>query len=115
MKNVIMQVAYVFNGSMANLLFIGKSVVLLPYKKYLVTIFSLKSKLSGKFQHVNANDERIETLKIVEFPKFSIKIESFKTFYESHLTNKLPEKKLFSLLPDKSFLRVWNKNFLTEI
>ena len=71
--------------------------------------------MSGKFQRVNANNERIETLKIVEFPKFSTKIESFKTFYESHLTSKLPEKKLFILPPHKSFLRLWNKNFLTEI
>ena len=35
----------------------------------LATILPLKPKLSGKFQHFNANDGSIETLKIVEFPK----------------------------------------------
>ena len=46
-------------------------------------ILPLKSKLPGKFQRFNAINRSIEMLKIVEFPKISIKLKNFKTLYES--------------------------------
>ena len=80
--------------------------------KSLATILPLKSKLSGKFQRCNV-------IEIVEFPKMSIKIKTFKTFCESQTTihlkkiirNRLPPPPL----PDKSFLRLWYKSFQTLI
>ena len=53
-----------------------------PLKKNLATILPLTSKLSGKFQSLNAIDGSIEVLNIFEFPEISIKIKSFKTFYK---------------------------------
>ena len=55
---------------------------------------------------------------IVEFPKISIKMKNCKTSYKVHTGSLL--RKLFSLLPthppsDIILLRLWNKNFLTEI
>ena len=52
--------------------------------------------------------------KIAEFPKISIKMKNCKTFKRP--TQRVALRKLFSLSsPDKSFLRLWNKNFLKEI
>ena len=53
-----------------------------PLKRNLATILPLKSKLSGKFQSLNAIDGSIEVLNIFEFPEISTKIKSFKTFYK---------------------------------
>ena len=55
---------------------------------------------------------------IVEFPKISIKMKNCKTSYKVHTASLL--RKLFSLVPthppsDIIILRLWNKNFLTEI
>ena len=55
---------------------------------------------------------------IVEFPKISIKMKNCKTSYKVHTASLL--RKLFSLVPthppsDIILLRLWNKNFLTEI
>ena len=58
--------------------------------KSLATILPLKSKLSGKFQRCNV-------IEIVEFPKMSIKIKTFKTFCESQTTIYL--KKIIRNLP----------------
>ena len=84
-----------------------------PLKKNLATILPLTSKLSGKFQSLNAIDGSIEVLNIFEFPEISIKIKSFKTFYKVKQRTTL--RKLFSHPPDKSLLRLWKKTFLTEI
>ena len=47
----------------------------------LATFLPLKSELSEKLQHFITIDGSIKMLKIIEFPKLSIKIENFKTFY----------------------------------
>ena len=78
------------------------------------TILPLKSKLSRKFQRFSGTDGSIEMLKkIVEFPNISIKMKYFKTFCEAQIASRFIE--LFSPPPDKSFLHLWNINFLTEI
>ena len=46
------------------------------------TILRLKSKFCGKFQRFNVINGNIKTLRIVEFPKVSIKMKIFKTFYD---------------------------------
>ena len=45
--------------------------------------------------------------------QWKIKVKNFKAFYESQTTICLKEK--FSPPPDISFLRLWNKDFRTEI
>ena len=45
--------------------------------------------------------------------QISIKMKNFKTFYESQTATCL--KEIIQLPPDRSFLRLWNKNFRTEI
>ena len=77
-------------------------------KRKLATILPLYSKLSGKFQRFNAIGGSIKCQKIVKFPKISIK-----TFYESQIAKE--RRKLFSPLPDKISLRLWNKYFLTKV
>ena len=52
-------------------------------------------------------------LKIVEFPKISIKIKNVKTFYESLTAICL--KEVIQPPPDKNFLRLGNKTVRTEI
>ena len=51
--------------------------------------------------------------KIVEFPKISIKMKNFKTFSMSQTASRLEE--IIQSPPNKSFLRLWSKNILTEI
>ena len=70
-------------------------------------------KLPGKFQHFNVIDEVPKWRKIAEFPKTSVKIKIFETFYEAQIVSRL--KEIIQPPPDKSFLRLWNKSFLTEI
>ena len=48
-------------------------------------------------------------MKVVEFPKVSIKIKVFKIFYKARTVS------LFNPLPNKGFLRLWNKNIFMEI
>ena len=86
----------------------------------LVTVLSLKSKLSGKFQRFNTIEEGLKCWQIVEFQKISIKWKIVKHFTRPKQRAAL--RKLFSLpqppthLPsDKILLHLWNKNFLTEI
>ena len=72
----------------------------------LATILLLQSKLSGKFQCFNAIDRSIKMLK------------NFKTFYETQTVSRFQEVIQPSPNPpplDKMLLRLWNKNFLTEI
>ena len=42
-----------------------------------------------KFQHFNAIDGSIEMLKINEFPKISINMKTFKTFYKTQAATRL--------------------------
>ena len=70
--------------------------------------------MSGKFQHFNAIDGSIEMLKYRWISKNFNSNEKF----EKHFTSpKEPSawQKLFSPPPDKSFLRLWNKNVRTKI
>ena len=56
--------------------------------------------------------------KIMEFPKISIKIKNYKTFYKSQTTSCLKEiiqPPPTPISPDKILLRLWNKTFLREI
>ena len=72
----------------------------------LATILLLQSKLSGKFQCFNTIDRSIKILK------------NFKTFYETQTVSRFQEVIQPSPSPpplDKMLLRLWNKNFLTEI
>ena len=77
----------------------------------LATILPLKFKLTGKL--------RSKSWKIVDFPKISIKMKKSKIFSETQTAGSLkgtvhsPPNP--STLPDKSFLRLWNKDFLTKI
>ena len=50
--------------------------------------FNYKSKLHGKVQRFNAIDGSIERLKMVEFPKISIKMKNCKTFYEAQIASR---------------------------
>ena len=50
------------------------------FKTNLARILPLKSKLSEKFQRFDAVNGSIKMLKIVEFPKISMKNEKFKKF-----------------------------------
>ena len=59
MKNVIMQVTYLLNGPMFNLLF----YIYLYYFIMRETTLPLESKLSGKFQRFSAIDGGIKKLK----------------------------------------------------
>ena len=43
----------------------------------------LKPKLSENFQRFNAIDGSTEMLKTVEFPKVSMNVKNFETFYEA--------------------------------
>ena len=80
----------------------------------LATILPLKSKLPGKLQHFNAIAGSAEMLKVVEFPKVPIKMKKCKHFTRQKQPVAL--RKSFSLpSPDEISLRLWNKNFLTEI
>ena len=60
-----------------------------------------------------------ECCKMVEFPKISIKMKNCKTFYEGQTASRVKEIILPHQHPssqsDKILLRLWNKNFLTEI
>ena len=72
----------------------------------LATILPLKSKLSQKFQRFNTLD------------RFSIKMKNCKTLYKVQTASCL--KEIFQPpptdpSPDKILLRLWNKNFITEI
>ena len=72
----------------------------------LATILPLKSKLSRKFQ-------RFDTL-----DRFSIKMKNCKTLYEVQTASRLKETfqpPPTQPSPDKILLRLWNKNFITEI
>ena len=77
----------------------------------LATVLPLKSKLSGKFQRFNAVNGSMEML-INSWisKKFKLKWTILK---RSRQWSAL--RKLFIPPPGKSFLRHWNKNFLTEI
>ena len=79
--------------------------VILPYfkrklllMKYIAIILPLKSKLSGKFQRFNAKEEVSKCGKIVEFPKISIKMKNWKTFYEAKTASHL--KKIIQSPPN---------------
>ena len=72
------------------------------FMRNLARILPLKSKLSGKFQRFNAIK--------YEFPKISIKMINCKAFYKAQTASCL--KGNHSSFPS---LRLWNKNFLTEI
>ena len=77
----------------------------------LATVLPLKSTLSVKFQHfsaVNGSTEMLLNSWISK--KFKLKRTILK-----HFKQWATLRKLFSPPPDKSFLRHWNKNFLTEI
>ena len=50
-------------------------------------ILPLKFKLSEKFQHFNAINRCIEMIKMVEFPKISIKIKNCQTFCKAQTAN----------------------------
>ena len=56
---------------------------------------------------------------MVQFPKISIEMRNCKTFYEGQTASRVKEiiQPLHYLFPqpDKILLRLWNKNFLTEI
>ena len=72
----------------------------------LATILPLKSKLSRKFQRFNTLD------------RFSIKMKNCKTLCEVQTASRLKEifqPPLTHPSPDKILLRLWNKNFITEI
>ena len=60
-------------------------------RKCKVTILPLKFKLSVKFQRFSAINGNFKMLKIVEFPKNSIKMKNFKTFYGSQTASPLKE------------------------
>ena len=60
-------------------------------KRNLAKMLTLKSKLSGKFQCCNAVAEILKCWKIVEFPKISIKMKNFKTFYKAQTASCLRE------------------------
>ena len=51
--------------------------------------------------------------KIFKFSKISIKMKKFKTFYQGQTGSCL--KEIIKPPPDRSFLRLWNKHFLTDI
>ena len=77
----------------------------------LATVLPLKSKLFGKFQRfitVNGSMKMLINSWITK--KFKLKWRILKHFKQWSAL-----RKLFSPPPDKSFLRHWNKNFLTEI
>ena len=83
-------------------------------KKNLATILPLKFKLSGKFQRFNATDGNIEMTKSSRIStKFQLKWKILKHFTSPK--QRSAWRKLFSPLPDKSFLCLWNKDFRTEI
>ena len=75
----------------------------------LATVLPLKSKLSGKFQRFNAVNGSMEML-INSWMSKKIKWTVLK-----HFKQWATLRKLFSPPSYKSFLRHWNKNFLTEI
>ena len=94
MKNIIIQVTYFLKVPMVN-------VILLSYierkcflKRNLATFLPLKLKLSRKFQSFSPIDGRIEILKIVEFPKVSIKMKNFKTFYKANILSDINQKQV---------------------
>ena len=82
----------------------------------LATILPLQSKLPGKFQCFNAIDRSIKML--FKFSNISIKMNDFKTFYETQTASHFQEIIQPSPNPpplDKMLLHLWNKTFLTEI
>ena len=86
-KNAIMQVIYIVNGPMFNLLFCCHIVwyweKVASYKEC-----NHKSKLYGKFQRFDAIDGSTERLKMVKFAKISIKMKNCKTFYEAQTASR---------------------------
>ena len=88
-KSDIMQVTYFLNCLMF-ILFCCHFVLfwekVTSYEK-----FNHEAKLYGKFQRFNAIDGSIEMLKMVKFPKISIKIRNCKTFYEAQTASPLKE------------------------
>ena len=82
-------------------------------QRNLVTILPLTSKLSAEFQSFNAIDGDIEMLKVVEFPKTSFKMKNLEHFTSPK--QRSARRKLLSPPSDKSFLRLWDKSFRTEI
>ena len=111
MKNVIMQVTDFLKGAMVNLLFYYHILWLL--KRNLAIILPLKSKLSGKFQRFNAIDGNIEMLKYSWISKNFNQMKNLKAFCEAQTASHL--KEIIQPSQNKSFLRLWNKHFLTEI
>ena len=77
----------------------------------LATVLPLKSKLSGKFQRFNVVNGSMEML---INSCISIKFK-LKWAISKHVKQWAALTKLFSPPPDKSFIRHWNKKFLTEI
>ena len=72
---------------------------------------ALKSKLPGELQRFSAVNGSMEMLMNSWISKeFKLKWTILKHFKQCAAL-----RKLFSPPPDKSFLRHWNKNFLTEI
>ena len=60
---------------------------------------TLKSKLSGKIQRLNAINRSIEMLKIVEFSKISIKTKNCKIFRKVQTANRLKKFIQSPLIP----------------
>ena len=86
------------------------------FMRNFATILPLQLKLSGNFHRFNAIDGNIKMLKYSWVSKTSVKMKSFKTFYENQIANRLEE--IITLPPTrtkKSFLHLENKRFLTEI
>ena len=118
-KNVIMEVTYFLNDPMFNLL---RYCHIIYYERKWLLMTNLatilpKSKLCWKFQRFNAIDGSIKML-INNSQKFQLKWKIVKHF--TRPKQLATWRKLLILPPpyppsDKILLRLWNKNFLTEI
>ena len=116
-KNVTMQVTYFLKDPVFNLLFYCH-IILYWEKMTSYEKCSLEVPIVWKISRFNAIDGSIQMLKIVEFPKISLKWKIWKRFTSSKQRAAL--RNLFGLPltyfpPDKVLLPLWNKHFLTEI
>ena len=96
LNGIKLNVTYILNGLMFNLLF-SCDIILYWEKVTSHDKFNHKSKLYGKCQRFNATDGSTDMLKMVEFPKKSIKRKNVKHLKE--FKQQVPLKKLFSLSP----------------
>ena len=110
MRNAIIQVTYFLNKSMINLLFYSHIILFifikwpLKFNHNISLEVQIMGKISGYWWKYRNAEKQLT---------FHLKWKLLKHFVK--LNQRAALRNLFRLQLDKSFLNLWNKNFLTEI